>query len=140
MKTVDQLISEVENIEDLELAADSLQLLKSSGPIQATRLAFLILENGSGDKYLQSFAFSILYSIDRMEAFGHIKNHLEDMDVHVFKSALESLAEDSPIINEIPGMRDIVKILKARIKSLGGADAKKYQYEIRWFKKTYEDI
>lgn len=140
MSSVDELIDTLKKLENYEEAGSALRNLKLLSPELAKDIAYEILNEKKGDVFLQSFAFSILYSIDKYSAFSFIKREFLVLEPDVLIAAIESATEDSSLYNGTPEMHNIVFLLNERIKTLDIADLQKYDYSISWFKKSFSSI
>jgi PHD/YefM family antitoxin component YafN of YafNO toxin-antitoxin module len=136
----EKLAAVVQDLEDFDEATIALTELKHVNPERAGEIASNILENGKGDSHFQASAFEILYSVNQPGALFYIENNSELVDLVVFRSMLESVTEDSSLVQINHDLLLAAKTLKARADRLSSQDCQKIGDVLEWFKSSFSDV
>lgn len=137
-----ELIRTVECLEDYEEASAALIEIKQRTPAICANLAFHILDKALGDRYLQAFAFGMLYSTDRNRAFSWMRQHASNCDAYVFGSILTSIGIDAGLLEEVPELSEMVRMLRhviAARTSDPSADRERWKEGLGWFERGYRE-
>jgi hypothetical protein len=136
-KEENTLVEMVLGLNDLDNATTALTELKYVNREKAKELALDVLEKEKGDVHFQASAFEVLYSIDQVASFEIIKTKLDSVDPVVFRSMLECVTEDLPLIEENAGLFGIVKMLNSRADQLNSEQCDRVGDTLAWFKKSF---
>ena len=131
------LVNKITNFENFREAEDALLSLKKTEPEKAFELALDILNHKHGDEFFQACAFEVLYSTNRKRTLSMLDDLLTSMSVEVFRAVIESVTEDSELVEEEPQILSAVQLVKTKISTLASDELKTLESSIAWFTESF---
>lgn len=135
---VNEIVDKILRAEDYEESSRLLIILGGIDPHRAAQVALALLNKSVGDKYLRGFAFEMLYTDARPIAIQYMVENAASTDLHVLKSMLSAVTEDSGVEDgKDEVLRAVVK-LRAALASRTTAEIAEIADTVDWFNSSFE--
>ena len=140
-KTYEHQLTLLDEYCDYGLLVEASELLMNlhieNNPI-AQRLALLVLDKQKGDRYLQGYAFTVLYGASRPEAIEYIHQHAATCDVFIFGAMIAEVTSDSEQEEGREELMKAVEVLKQVLQERDTEELERISDDIQWFKESFK--
>jgi hypothetical protein len=131
------LVQTIISLENYEEAAEALLQMREINPDKAAELAKDIIENKKGDVFFQATALELLYLLDFKYICNFIITHINTVDIYLLGTIIESVTEDSAIVEGNNDLKKIIEAIKSYLKSNDEKYFIKIKHSVDWFFETY---